>query len=256
MLKHNYHTHTVLCNHSSLTIEDQVLLAIQNKLKTIGFSEHIDLPSGDDGLRLANFVAFKKFVKGALLMKEKYKNQIDVRIGLESEIIDPQTGLLLFDHIKKRLSYPGVEYFIIGHHFYRDGVYSKTRLNTMKESKFYVNAYKKALKELKPLYLAHPDVFLNTRGDAEWQPQEKYIAKHILKLSKKHNIILGINLSGLRHKENYPNMRFFEMAKDEGCVAIIELDAHSTNDWSAEYIKKTYAFAKKTKIKLVDKIDF
>ena len=45
MLKHNYHTHTPYCNHATLSAEGQILMAISEGLETIGFSEHIDLPS-------------------------------------------------------------------------------------------------------------------------------------------------------------------------------------------------------------------
>ena len=39
-MKHNYHTHTFRCNHASGTDREYVERAIENGMKTLGFSDH------------------------------------------------------------------------------------------------------------------------------------------------------------------------------------------------------------------------
>ena len=39
-MKHNYHTHTFRCNHASGSDREYVETAIQNGMKTLGFSDH------------------------------------------------------------------------------------------------------------------------------------------------------------------------------------------------------------------------
>ncbi len=256
MLKHNYHTHTTYCNHATKTAEEQILLAIENKLETLGFSEHIDLPNVVAPYRLKDVETNEEYLKELIALKKKYEGQINILIGYESEGMNHlDGGTSIANFVKERMSRPEVDFYIAGLHFYKDQTLAKSRLSSMENSIHYVESFKKLVEAVKPLYLAHPDVFLITRGNDEWTDEEKYIAKGILEICVENDIPLGINVSGLRHDENYPNMKFFKLAKEYGCKGIIELDTHSENDWKEKSYQDIKRFSEEINMEMIEKLD-
>ena len=97
--KRNYHTHTVRCHHASGTDEDYVLAAIEAGLTTLGFSEHTPYPSDSDGYRMP-FEEVGDYIDSLLALREKYKNKIEILIGLESEYYESYFDRLL-DYYKE-----------------------------------------------------------------------------------------------------------------------------------------------------------
>ena len=77
----NFHTHTTYCDGKS-TPEEVVLSAIEKGLRVIGFSGH----SGPDfcTYRMRDVEGYKKEIKA---LKEKYKNDIEIYLGIEEEAL-------------------------------------------------------------------------------------------------------------------------------------------------------------------------
>ena len=90
--------HTYRCMHASGTDEEYVLSAIKNGYEEIGFSDHS--PWKYD----SNFVAhmrmkdsqFHDYYRSVSALKEKYKNQISIKIGLECEYFPKYMPCLLY----------------------------------------------------------------------------------------------------------------------------------------------------------------
>lgn len=80
----NYHSHNVFCD-GRATMEDFVRFAIAKGLKKYGFSSHSPLPFHTSwNMDLDNLPYFKaEFYR----LKEKYKNEIELSIGLEMDYI-------------------------------------------------------------------------------------------------------------------------------------------------------------------------
>ena len=75
-IMHNYHTHTERCGHAIGLDEEYVIEAIKAGYQTLGFSEHVMFPDTSRNEEYFDTIA---------LLKEKYKEHIDIKIALEVE---------------------------------------------------------------------------------------------------------------------------------------------------------------------------
>ena len=72
------------------------------------------------------------------------------------------------------------------------------------------------------LYLAHPDL-PDFRGSDEAYDR---IMRPVAKTARKTGQLLEINLLGMVGHRAYPHEAFFRIAAEEGCKAVIGVDAH------------------------------
>ena len=80
-----------------------------------------------------------------------------------------------------------------------------------------------ALETSKFTYIAHPDL-INFVGDVTIYRRQIH---DLCRAAKEMDIPLEINLLGMAYNKHYPNERFWEVAAEEGCKAILGLDAHA-----------------------------
>src|SRR5690625_3369721 len=83
------HTHHDRCGHAEGKIEDYIKAAIKNDLDIIGISDHSPFFYSEED-QLHPGIAMKKsefneYIDEVLKLKEKYKDQIEVLLGLESD---------------------------------------------------------------------------------------------------------------------------------------------------------------------------
>ena len=84
----NYHTHTSRCGHATGEDEQYVQCAIEAGIKVLGFSDHTPWPGLlQPKIRMSEDL-LENYVKSLTFLKEKYKDQIEIHIGLEVEYID------------------------------------------------------------------------------------------------------------------------------------------------------------------------
>jgi histidinol-phosphatase (PHP family) len=88
-MKFDLHTHHLRCGHAEGTIEDYIKAAIGAGLHVIGISDHSpyfasphDQPQ--PGIAMARS-EFPNYIKEVLSLKEKYKDRIEVLLGMESD---------------------------------------------------------------------------------------------------------------------------------------------------------------------------
>lgn len=105
-MRGNLHTHTTFCDGKD-TPEEMVLAAITLGCDTLGFSEHSHVPFDTEGGMAAD--AKPIYQAEILRLKEKYKDQICILLGVEQDYYSPT-------------STEGYEY-IIGsvHYLHKDG---------------------------------------------------------------------------------------------------------------------------------------
>ena len=86
-MNYNYHTHTFRCNHATGSEEEYILRAIENGIEYMGFSEHIPLvfPDGFQALYRMPEELTEDYFNTVNSLKEKYKNEIEIKIGFEME---------------------------------------------------------------------------------------------------------------------------------------------------------------------------
>lgn len=256
MILNNYHTHTYRCGHASGSDEEYVLEAIKNGLNVLGFSDHIPFNGFEQkGIRM-NFDMIDDYVSSLKQLKEKYKDKIDIHIGLEAEYVPER-----MDYYKNLMENKGIEYFIIGQHmmFNNDGfIWSTGYPNDLKILKKYVNTIIEGMKTGLFKYVAHPDFILTAydfNSDAKFDLTVKKQMKRIIQSSIDLNIPLEINCGGIRYsrtrKHYYPFDEFFKLVGEMGAKVIIGLDVHNPNEINdIDCVKKALDLVNKYDLKL------
>lgn len=227
-MDYNLHTHTFRCNHAEGSDEEYVLTAIERGVKRLGFSDHIPLVF-EDGFESNYRVKAKDaddYVTSVLLLREKYKKEIEILLGFESEYYPEY-----FDKMVKYAKNLGIEYLILGQHFAipehpeRKSHYSYSPTKNIDLLVNYCDSVVNAIKTGVFTYVAHPDLFYFTGEKDEYIEQMSKICE----ASKKYDIPLEINFLGIRDNRIYPNKDFWEVAGKIGSPVTFGADAHKPN---------------------------
>src|SRR6478752_9770667 len=88
----DYHTHHVRCGHASGELEEYVKRGIEIGLTQLGLSDHMPLLHVDPQTYWPEMAMPKeelpRYVEQCLHLKEKYKDRIDIRVGLEGDYVE------------------------------------------------------------------------------------------------------------------------------------------------------------------------
>ena len=222
----NYHTHTWRCMHANGDEKEYVENAIENGLEILGFSDHTPMPYPGDyvsGFKMAPD-QLEDYVDTVLALKEEYRRDIDIRLGLEVEYY-PALFEALLDLMRP---YP-IEYFLLGQHFLGNEIgepYSGNRTFSKEALIRYCAQTKEALETGRFTYFAHPDLIFFLGDKSLYMKEMRALCEH----AKKLGIPLEINLLGIETNRNYPNPLFWKIAGEVGNDVILGSDAHSPND--------------------------
>lgn len=260
-MKANYHTHTSLCRHADGLMEEYVLSAIKAGFQELGFSDHTPWKYHSDyishmRMRLFEFSDYKKEV---LRLKEKYKDQISIKLGLECEYF-PEYMEWLLDFIKEE----ELDYILFGNHFkISDEIprsYYGSQIHDAKGLNRYVEDVIKGMELGCYAYLAHPDLFM--RSLDSWDEACDEASRRICAKAKELGVILEYNLAGKMmgialKRDFYPYPRFWEIAGEYGCKAIVGVDAHTPSALQDTVLyDEGRAYLKEVGCELVDTIPF
>lgn len=242
-MNYNYHTHTFRCNHATGTEEEYIIRAIDNGIEYMGFSEHIPLvlDDGSQSLYRMPIEDTEVYFNTLYELRDKYKDQIEIKIGFEMEYY-PQ----VFDEMLSFAKKSGAEYLILGQHFINPEYPSKRYVGwdsmTKEELKSYADNLIEGMKTKVFSYVAHPDV-INFTGDKDLYRKE---LRRIIKASKELNIPLELNFLGMRKERYYPNMDFWELAGEENCPVTFGFDSHDAmSAYDEESLLKAEEIVKK-----------
>ena len=224
MMQANYHTHTVRCNHAEGTERDYMEQAIARNVRILGFSDHS--PQVFDEGYVSGFRMrpdqLEDYVLTLRSLREEYRGQIEIYIGLEAEYY-PKLFSRLMDLIRPF----HLDYLILGQHFTGnecDGEPACPR-PTEDESRLerYVRQTIEAMETGRFSCFAHPDV-LNFTGNAKIY--RKWYEKLCVR-AKELDIPLEMNMLGFATNRHYPNKAFFQIAAEVGNEVILGCDAHA-----------------------------
>ena len=221
----NLHTHTYRCNHAKGNDEDYVLCAIENGYDTIGFSDHA--PYIFDGTKYSGFrmkpEETEDYVNSVNRLKEKYKNQIDIKLGFEVEwypdLIQRELAFLKSFHY---------DYIILGQHythneFDHNAFYTGHKTKSIETLDSYIDQVLAGAESGEFAYVAHPDV-INFTGDHDlFMEKMRKMAERL----KETDIPLEYNFLGYTDNRHYPRDDFWKMVSEIGNRVVIGLDAHS-----------------------------
>ncbi len=251
-MNYNYHTHTYRCRHASGTEEEYIIRAIENGIKYMGFADHAPLKF-DDGFESGYRVSVSDvddYFSVLTALREKYKDQIDIKLGFEMEYY-PEIFETMLENVKGY----GAEYLILGEHYvtaeHPNPLPHTSIANDSEELlKKYAETVVEGIKTGVFTYVAHPDV-INFTGDTDVYKKEM---RKICKASREYGIPLEINFLGIRDNRNYPNPTFWEMAGEEQCPVTFGFDAHDVlSAYDGESLSKAKEMVEKFNLNYIGK---
>ena len=224
----NYHTHTYRCGHAVGSDEDYVKAAIEGGYKVLGFSDHAPYRAQSKNTIRMDFEQFDGYLESINNLKEKYKDQIEIKIGLESEYIKEY-----LDEKKELRS--KVDYLILGQHYDKlEGGFFAFRHNSDEEILRYANSVCEAIDTGLFTYLAHPDVIMVRQE--EFNDACRQAAHIIGKKVEEKNFPVEINIRGVDSGKHefpsgnffyYPNKEFWTILAQYNIKAVIGMDVHN-----------------------------
>lgn len=253
----NYHTHTARCRHAVGTEEEYIKKAIDSGLKILGFSDHTPyfFSNGYSSPARMEITEMPDYFNTLLTLKEKYKSQIEIKIGFEMEYY-PKYFRRLTEEYKK---YP-VDYMILGQHFIDtedepdsisvfNPVHERARLTA------YTDQCIEALETDLFTYIAHPDCFNYvplSDSDSEFALSEY---ERLIRAAMRTGSPLEFNLCGLRYGRNYPNPSFWRLVGRLGATAVIGCDAHAPEHvCNARELDKAYGILNEFSVNITEDI--
>lgn len=224
-MDYNYHAHTFRCRHATGTEEEYIQRAIANGVKYMGFSDHspFRFPDGFESGHRVLTCEIASYFETLKALREKYKDQIDLKIGFEMEYY-PAHFSDMFNLVRDS----GAEYLILGQHFigneHPDGTYSYR--TTDNEALFieYTDCSVAGIESGVFTYLAHPDL-MGFSGDPAVYDRE---VRRLCRASIENHIPLEINFYGIRDGRQYPRREFWKIAGEEKAPVTFGFDAHDT----------------------------
>lgn len=247
----NYHTHTWRCQHATGTEREYVENAIAGGLKILGFSDHTPMPYergyvSNVKMRLDQL---EDYVDTIQKLKEEYKNEIEIFLGLEVEYYPKYFEKL----VRITEEYP-IEYFLLAQHFLGNeinDVFSGEPTKSVQRLKRYCQQSKEAMETECFTYFAHPDL-INFTGDPEVYD---YYIRDLCVYAKKLDIPLEINFLGIWEKRHYPNMKFWNIAGEVGNKVIFGADAHQPEKvWNPEAMRIADQIVRAFKLRQIDTV--
>ena len=239
MLK-NYHSHTERCGHAWGTDEEFIQAAIDAGFTMLGISEHSPCPFVDgyqelDACQRIPLEQLDSYLADMLALKEKYKDQIQIKIGLECEYFPRY-----FDWLKSIR--PKLDYLLLGVHCSEHDehlTHYYARSTTKEQVAEYLRCTLAGMESGLFAYLAHPELCLAdypVYDDVCREMVHSICAKAIeLDMPLEYNLY-GIDKQGRGRQKGlgYPCNLFWEEAAKYGCKAIIGVDAHRPEHFNQE----------------------
>lgn len=251
-MRANYHTHTWRCNHASGTEKEYVEQAIRGGIKLLGFSDHTPYPFPGgycSGFRM-RVDQFEDYVNTVLSLRETYKNDIEIYLGVEAEYYPAY-----FDGLRRLMEGYPVDYFLLGQHFIGNeigGVYSGTPTGDPRVLERYCRQAAEGMETDCFTYLAHPDLVCYTGPAEHYEKQARWLCR---KANECH-IPLEINFLGIEDGRHYPNMKFWKIAGEEGCQVIFGCDAHRPEAvWNPAVYEKAKKIADRYQLRLIETVE-
>lgn len=259
-MKTNYHTHTTRCMHAVGDDEDYVRSAIKGGFQVLGFSDHSPWKYHTDFVSDIRMLPeeLPEYVESIRALKEKYRNRISIRIGLECEYFPEYTHWL-----KEIIREYRLDYILFGnHHYHTDEKFPYFGHHTTNRDMLdlYEESSIEGMESGLFTYLAHPDLFM--RSYPEFDTHCTSISRHICRAAARLNIPLEYNVGYMATNEargimTYPCPQFWHIAANEGCTAIIGLDAHNNLDLeNPVYYDRACKELKELKMPVIDTIPF
>jgi histidinol-phosphatase (PHP family) len=228
----DYHTHHVRCGHASGELEEYVQKGIELGLTQLGLSDHMPLLHVDPAAYLPGMAMpmeqLPDYVAEAFELQQRYKGQIDIRVGLEGDYIEGYEK-----EIECIINAYPWDYVIGSVHFLGEWDISDYRQldkwqgrNPYEVYEQYYDAVEKAVRTGFYDYIGHIDVI--KRFGFKPEQSVTHLEDSALRAVKAADMAIELNASGLRMPvgEMFPSRRMLEVCYQLGIPLTIGSDAH------------------------------
>lgn len=248
----NLHTHTYYCD-GSYSPEEMVLAAIDSNFDSLGISTHG--PAIEDNDWNINHDKIEEYIEVVNNLKEKYKNKIEIFLGMELDYI-PGLGFTdLCQSLMERL-----DYYIGSVHYlgtFNDGYmwtvdYKIQELlrgidegfggNTRKAVETYYQTISEMAEKFQPPIIGHLDLFKkNNKDNILFDEKEDWYIEAVdkcLDVIKKTSSAIEINTGGIARnytKDQYPSTFILKMIREKNIPLIISSDAHTRDGIACKF---------------------
>ncbi|NLL63145.1 MAG: histidinol-phosphatase [Ruminococcaceae bacterium] len=240
----NYHTHTIFCDGKN-TAEEMVLKAIELGMDEIGFSGHSYL-SGEPDWTMS-LEDTKKYKETVLELKEKYKDKINVRLGIEQDYWSPTDDLDDYEYVLGAVhsvfgddtTWSSIDYTIENVSYCIKNYFDDDKMAMIEK---YFELVADLYNKTKCSVICHfnlPTRFNTMFGDENGKPfvdmdDPRYIAAERKALEKiaTQPVIIEINTGAMARgytKEPYPNERALEIISKLQIPVLFSSDCHDVN---------------------------
>lgn len=219
----DYHMHSILSDGQN-SYEEMVRMAIDKGLDEIGFTDHVCLRPVTWAIRLEDIPVMTSQIIG---LKEKYKDQIRIRYGIEMDYLPGKEAEL--NEIIERIP---VDYVIGSIHFIGDwnfdtdqSLYGKWTNDRLYEKYFKLvqQAAQSGLFDI----LGHIDIIKKFRVYPE--SNQDLLFEDTIKIIKENNLVVELNTGGMDRPcaEFTPGHKILEMCYKHHVPVTLSSDAHS-----------------------------
>ncbi|MCD8067609.1 MAG: histidinol-phosphatase [Lachnospiraceae bacterium] len=243
-MKTNFHTHCSRCKHAQGTEEDYVRAAIRAGLGQLGFSDHGPFEDVDYGLRMP-YSELQEYLDEVDALKKEYLSQIVLWKGLEIEYLPEKVG-----YYESLLSGRGLDYLLLGEHFYRheDGhMQNITQAESTEEYVVYARNLADGMKTGFFRAVVHPDIFMINQH--AWDSNCDRATDVIIDAAVATDTVLEYNANGYRRgvkdypdgpRYQYPHRRFWEQAAQANVRVMVGSDCHEPSQVWDEAMEQAY----------------
>lgn len=257
MILEDWHSHNEGCRHAKGSIEEYVRAAIKFKLRTIGVSDHFPYEFLEDIERIPyeeyaiTLPEIERYLTTSEDLREKYKEDINVRIGFEIDYFKNQEPVLNthLTPVKKRLD------FILGsihilNFFNGKGAWGFDDSRFRKDYDFYgvdevYMFYYQSLQKMVNSNIFDFDIIAHFDLPKKFNdiPINKEVVNNemmkTLEQIKKRDVTMEINTSGLRKdcKEQYPSVQIIKEMYSLDIPILLGSDAHKPGDIAWKFDK-------------------
>lgn len=226
------HSHHDRCGHAEGKIEDYIQAAIERNLHYIGISDHspyfyLEEDQPYPGIAMAKS-ELDDYIKEVFMLKEKYKDKIQVLLGMESDYF-PEYAAMYSNHFKK---YPFD--YIIGsvHHVHGKSIFLKGRWEQLsdkerlEEKESYYHLIQQSAKSGMFQVLGHIDAMKGYL--LEFHDVKTPLIDETLQVIADEGVAIEVNTSG-KNKDCggwYPSHEILEKACHYGVDISFGSDSH------------------------------
>lgn len=236
----DYHTHNYLCKHADGTLEEYVLHAISIGLDEIGLSDHTPMPDQWDlSVRMTEEQFWSEYSPTVQALREKYKNRIAVKFGLEGDFMPGTEAWVQAFNAKSDFDYViGSVHYIDDWGFDNPTFVAKYDVKDVNEiyDQYYDRIKRSAQSGLFDI-IGHCDL-VKKFGHRPTKAMED-VLRETFKVVKQSGMAVEINTSGLRKpvKEMYPSETVLSILSEYGIPLTLGSDAHTPTDVGRDFDK-------------------